>query len=859
MLEYCRYNIVARWVRGALAVFLALTGWTSSVAAADAEAGADFVSLWGYTGLVMMPSAHVMRLRGAGLGAQLLSYDARYAPTVYGTFGVLDRIEASLVYGVPARDLTGLTGHIKYQLVQPTRERPIAVAVGLSLIGVASGERYVDGNNLYLVVSQDIQVPWGGRRLTVGTGHFGFSGNPMTDSRMMGGMSVPIGTDASLVGEYLGSAGVKSGVFNLGLSYRLFEDFRLRVFTMGLPDRPWTEREWGLGLGYLGQVGGDRDTDVGRTDDPSREAPVIKVTPAPRKPNPLPSEFIVPLPPRIPDASDAGAPLPANTEVPSRVSSPSVKPLITAMPSPFSQTAPITFPTQPSPTQAQSLLGDASTTQPFRGNPQVSKPLMTQSPNEPTLTTMPTHRVTSKPSRPLVAMTPLPRVSPSMSPSAAFVTPVPRQSMGPSQASAFKTPVPRMSTRPSQAAALVTPVPRVSTGPSPSLAFGTSVPRTSPAPSQALVTETPVRRDMPRSSSPVGAATASSGVFLELDGLMGMVAGTLLDERGRALPGWMIRVKDGPWSVVTEDAGRFRMRLPLGPHELIVQDKKGDIYLRKMVRLISPRGLDLQLSANLARGSIKGIVRDRETRAGLSGATVRILGNGENRAVQTGATGSFSVADVPRGTFQLQVTRPQYDAQRVTVQVQDQREDPVVVDLASQPGLLSGRVVTAVGAPFARVEVLVDGVKRAVTDQDGHYTFKDVSSGKRELVLVQSGRRLLAKTVEVKPGAKVVENFSVAAWDDSGQKPGVIAGLIVDGVSKQVLGGVKLVVEGQDLTVLTLSDAQGKFNVTDLPPGRYAITASRPRYQKKSASASVTAQTGAWVTLALQPLAGQVP
>jgi hypothetical protein len=64
---------------------------------------------------------------------------------------------------------------------------------------------------------------------------------------------------------------------------------------------------------------------------------------------------------------------------------------------------------------------------------------------------------------------------------------------------------------------------------------------------------------------------------------------------------------------------------------------------------------------------------------------------------------------------------------------------------------------------------------------------------------------------------------------------------------------VKIVVEGKDLTVLTITGSDGRFSVADLPPGKYKLQASRPGYQTKAATATLTAKAGASVAIGLTP------
>ncbi|MEB3330417.1 MAG: hypothetical protein VKQ33_14425, partial [Candidatus Sericytochromatia bacterium] len=122
-----------RW----LAVMLGVLGATlPPPLPALADAAPSSLAVWGYSGLVLVPTASVHGFRDYSVGTSLLTKQGLVPPVGYVTAGIFEGLETGVLYGVPATGFTGLSGHAKYQLVRPTRERPTGVAVGLSLIGV---------------------------------------------------------------------------------------------------------------------------------------------------------------------------------------------------------------------------------------------------------------------------------------------------------------------------------------------------------------------------------------------------------------------------------------------------------------------------------------------------------------------------------------------------------------------------------------------------------------------------------------------------------------------------------------------------------------------------------------------------
>lgn len=634
----------------------ALFGVVTTAAPASAVVP-ETTSVWGYSGLVLMPTAGVHGFRDFSVGGHLLTKGSQFTLVPYATAGVFEGLEFGILYGVPVEGFSGLSGHAKYQLIRPTRDRPTAVAVGLSLLGVnttdptmQSSYRYVDGNNVYLVLSHDINTTIGGATYTLASAHFGFAGNLTLGSRMMAGLEVPIADKGSVVADYMGPMGAVGGFFNLGASYKLSPEIKLRAFTMGVPGAPLTDRDFGIGMSYSGNLLGNLQGAV--------ETPGPQATPTPRPwtPTPAPTPGVIATP----------APLPSIPPTP--------------------------------------------------------------------------------------AVSPTPEVTP---------------------------------------------------------------------------TPTPVE----------GPAT---------------VRGTLLDDKGRPLAGWQVGAPGADRWTPTDVTGRYSLTLPLGPYELTVKDPAGKVHLTKPIRLVTPKGMELPLVVAVPVGQLKGMVVDASSRQGLADTKVQLFRAGETYNLSTRDSGAFYVSDLPAGQYRVVVTRSRYQAHEETVQIQAKQERSVVVQLKAKPGSLAGKVTTLTGQGLPGVVVTIPSQKKTTTtDRLGAYDFPELPPGEHEVVYTQGARRVSTTLVRVRSDETTTENVTVAPEVSQPNRAGTISGQIVDAATRRPIGGVKIVVEGGELTVLTITASDGRFTVGDLPPGRYKVTASRAGYKPKQAAASVTAKAGASVNVGL--------
>jgi uncharacterized surface anchored protein len=320
--------------------------------------------------------------------------------------------------------------------------------------------------------------------------------------------------------------------------------------------------------------------------------------------------------------------------------------------------------------------------------------------------------------------------------------------------------------------------------------------------------------------------------------------------------GWSVGVPEANHWTPTDIKGRYVLELPLGPYELTVRDAQGKVYLTKPIRLVTPQGMDLPLVVSLPVGDLKGMVIDKATKQGISDATVQLFRSGETYSLTGRDNGAFHSADLPAGEYRIVVTRSRYKAFEGTFTLAPKQERSMVVALEPKTGSLAGKVTNlkAQGQPGVTVTIPKLNLT-TTTDRLGAYLFADLPPGQHELIVTQGQRRISATLVRIRSDETTTENVTVSAPEAAapGSKAGQIAGTVVDAATKRPLSGVKIVVEGGDLTVLTITGSDGRYAVGDLPPGRYKVTASRAGYASKPAAAAVTAKAGAVVNIALPP------
>lgn len=211
-------------------------------------------ALWGYSGLLNVPTAEIM-----ADGSYVASL--RYFPLNSGlsgsaTVSLFENLEAGLVFGAPpANGFASMAGSLKYRLIDQAKGLPVSLALGATLLGADPAGSYLPGNNVFLTLSHALFLPYEKKTYHVANFHAGFMG-ALTGARLVGGLDIPVLDYGRIKMEYLGSLNdLSSQAFNLGLSFTPLPYFHVDVALMQMPGRTFWDRDFILGVGYSGNFG----------------------------------------------------------------------------------------------------------------------------------------------------------------------------------------------------------------------------------------------------------------------------------------------------------------------------------------------------------------------------------------------------------------------------------------------------------------------------------------------------------------------------------------------------------------------------------------------------------------------------
>jgi thermitase len=238
----------------------------------------------------------------------------------------------------------------------------------------------------------------------------------------------------------------------------------------------------------------------------------------------------------------------------------------------------------------------------------------------------------------------------------------------------------------------------------------------------------------------------------------GSITGLVTDvEDGSPLVG--ATVSDGTRMTITDATGKYNIaNMPPGTYQ-VTTSKSGYHSLSLTVTVLSGGTAVANFSLNevIVPGSITGLVTDAEDGSPLVGATV----SDGTRMTITDATGKYTIANVPQGTYQVTASKAGYHSSSLTVTVFSGGTAVANFSLNEVivPGSITGSVTDAEdGSPIVGATVS-DGTRTVLTDTAGQYTINDVHPTTYQVTTSKEGYVSVTLTATVVSGGTSVMNF----------------------------------------------------------------------------------------------------
>lgn len=335
----------------------------------------------------------------------------------------------------------------------------------------------------------------------------------------------------------------------------------------------------------------------------------------------------------------------------------------------------------------------------------------------------------------------------------------------------------------------------------------------------------------------------------------GAITGVVTNLTSDPIDGALVIVSQGSTTVVsalTDSDGKFVLT-GLAPGVYVIQVKAKDFQnVVQGVSVVSNQttSVDFQLVAN--PGSIKGRVVTTEGES-IPGAVVALdLSGTAVASAFVDDLGNYLIVGIAPGSYTIQAHADLFQTETIGVTILAGEESVVDFVLEANPGSISGTVTDEnTGDPIvgalveARVATLalsdegpvsMFAVFHTLTDSNGFYVLSGLSPGSYVVQAQMDNYQSEIKGAIVAPDEDTIVDFSLQP------NPGSIVGTIIDTDSGDPLASVIVEVKQGNTTVAQgFTDADGKFRIDGLAPGRYTVQVRADNFQGQFFAVTVSA------------------
>jgi len=323
---------------------------------------------------------------------------------------------------------------------------------------------------------------------------------------------------------------------------------------------------------------------------------------------------------------------------------------------------------------------------------------------------------------------------------------------------------------------------------------------------------------------------------------------------------WLLANRDAQslWGETQDSALALIALLPTFSDKSVIQDSvdalsglqladgswQSDVY--KTALALRALAVSQQPYADL--GYVRGRILAGDSGLPLEGVLAELNGSA-SASVTTGPDGVFEFANLPLGTYSLNLSKSGYGALTANLVMDTPRSidygDLSMVPLANPTtGSVIGKITDAVtGDPIAEAAVGIQGTSlETLSNSDGQYQITGVAPGSITVTVVKSGYLSVAGSAQLNAGQTLI--FSPELYT-TGSALILVSGVVSAADGGEPLEGAEVVITQGAAIFGAVTDVQGAYSISGLEPGEFQITVGLAGYQSVFGSGAL--QSGAHI------------
>lgn len=264
--------------------------------------------------------------------------------------------------------------------------------------------------------------------------------------------------------------------------------------------------------------------------------------------------------------------------------------------------------------------------------------------------------------------------------------------------------------------------------------------------------------------------------------------------------------------------------------------------------------LDEITGASKKPGKISGVVTDSITNVGISGVAVSTLP--PTTTAETDNDGVYILSSVDKGDYTVRFIKPDYTTKTITTSVAADKNTTVNAVLSPTVlpvGSIEGTVTSTVDStPVAGASITTDPATQTVTtNSQGKFTLSNVVVRSYQVHVTAAGYQSVSQNVQVNAG--VTSSITIRLMPQQTIQNGTIKGKVTNASDNSTIADADITTSPATKTVKT--DANGNYELTDIPAGTYTVTAVKSGFSNASVtSVALTAGEIKTVNLQMSPL-----
>ncbi|GIW21523.1 MAG: hypothetical protein KatS3mg068_0530 [Candidatus Sericytochromatia bacterium] len=293
----------------------------------------------------------------------------------------------------------------------------------------------------------------------------------------------------------------------------------------------------------------------------------------------------------------------------------------------------------------------------------------------------------------------------------------------------------------------------------------------------------------------------------------------------------------------------------------------------------------------IKEGTLKIMVTDENDNSNLSNVQL-VLENKENNIYNKYdiINGVYTIDNLKYGSYKLTFNKENYEALVYTTKL-DSNLNNISVKMKKISSSIFAKVFNNVSIPYPDLDIVLDETIKTKTDKEGKFSFINITPGKHIIKIIKNDELLkkididvlkgidLKREIyldEVKTGNSKSENKNTSKTElksdlkenkkqenKDKEKELIVSkntennnlqntkkedkktnnSLIVGKVTSegQIIQSARIVLEGDKVTIMTISNKEGFYLIKNIPPGQYKITASKKGFLDKSSKINLEA------------------